>query len=183
MKKIIIGIVSVFTFSACEKDLGDIEPIKEYSFTVDSVLMRDGRKSLLKDGNGNYHLKLDTNTNQQSHRITGRILVNGKEPYPAEKVEWESNLYWILRRGDTLATITKSYLNYYTGQFTIANLPPLIASKDELVPTINKASYSGTKGEINTIISPISRMKGDTMIVKASHNESKKIIYTKIILD
>jgi len=183
MKKVVIGIATVFAFSACEKDMETLEPIKEYSLAVDSVLMRDGRRSLLKDGNGNYHLKLDTSLNQQSHRITGRILVNGKEPYPAEKVEWESNLYWLLRRGDTLATITKSYLNYYTGQFTIANLPPLIASKDELVPTINRASYSGTKGEINTIISPISRMKGDTMIVKASHFESKKIIYTKIILD
>lgn len=183
MKKSLIGIISVFVFSACEKDMENIQPIKEYSFTIDSVLMRDGKKSLLKDGNGFYHLKLDTNLNQQSHRVTGRILVNGKEPFPPEKIEWESNLYWMLKRNDTIATITKSYLNYFTGQFIIANLPPLIASKDELVPTVNKASYSGTKGEINTIISPISRMKGDTMIVKASHSESNKILYTKIILD
>ena len=183
MKKVLVGVISVILFSSCEKNVESLEPIKEYTFSIDSVLMRDGRKSLLKDGNGFYHLKIDTNTNQQSHRVTGRILVNGKEPFPPEKIEWESNLYWLLRRNDTIATITKSYLNYYTGQFTIANLPPLIASKDELVPTINKASYSGTKGEINTIISPISRMRGDTMIVKASHIESNKILYTKIILD
>jgi len=183
MKKFFIGINLVFLFCSCEKNTEDLQPFKEYLFTVDSVLMRNGNKSLPKDSDGNYHLKLDTFLNQQSHRITGRILVNGKEPFPPERIEWESNLYWLLRRGDTLATITKSYLNYYTGQFTIAKLPPLIASKDELVPTINKVSYSGKKGEINIIISPISRMKGDTMIVKASHNESKKIIYTKIILD
>ncbi len=183
MKKTLIGISAFFLFSACEKDVESVQPIKEYTFTIDSVLMRDGSRSLLKDGNGFYHLKIDTTLNQQSHRVTGRILVNGKEPFPPQKIEWESNLYWMLKRNDTIATITKSYLNYYTGQFTIANLPPLIAAKDELVPTVNKASYSGTKGEINTIISPISRMRGDTMIVKAFNYESNKILYTKIVLD
>ena len=128
-------------------------------------------------------MKLIPKSNQQPHRITGRLLVNGKEPYPAENVEFESNLYWWLRRGDTVAYITKSYINYFTGQYTIVNLPPMITNKDELVPTINKSSYSGTKGEVNTIIAPISEMIGDTMIVKAFHWESKKSIYTKIILE
>jgi hypothetical protein len=59
----------------------------------------------------------------------------------------------------------------------------MIASKDELVPTINKASYSGTNGEVNTIIAPISEMKGDTMVIKAFNYNAKKTIYTKIILD
>ena len=183
MKKVLIGILSVIIFSSCEKDVESFEPIKEYTFSIDSVLMRDGRRSLLKDVNGFYHLKIDTNANQQSHRITGRILINGKEPFPPEKIEWESNLYWVLRRGDTLATITKSYLNYFTGQFTIAKLPPLIASKDELVPTINANSYSGTKGEFNTMIAPIYSMKGDTMIVKASNYTSNLFYFTKIVLD
>ena len=182
MKKIILTASIILTIIGCSKD-EEISPIKEYSFSIDSVLMRDGRKSLFKDANGYYHLKLDTNLNQQSHRVTGRILVNGKEPYPAEKIEWESNLYWMLKRNDTIATITKSYINYFTGQFTIVNLPPLISNKDELVPTINKSSYSGTKGEINTIISPIARMKGDTMIIKATHIETKKNLFTKIVLD
>jgi hypothetical protein len=110
-------------------------------------------------------------------------LLNGKEPIPAENIEWESNLYWWLRRGDTTAYITKSYINYYTGQFTIVSLPPMIASKDELVPTTNKSSYSGKNGEINTIIAPISEMKGDTLILKATHYESKKMLITKIVLD
>jgi hypothetical protein len=59
----------------------------------------------------------------------------------------------------------------------------MIASKDELVPTINKASYSGTNGEVNTIIAPISEMKGDTMVIKAFNYNAKKTIYTKVILD
>jgi hypothetical protein len=59
----------------------------------------------------------------------------------------------------------------------------MIASKDELVPTINKASYSGTNGEINTIIAPISEMKGDTLVIKAFNYNAKKTIYTKVILD
>ena len=59
----------------------------------------------------------------------------------------------------------------------------MIVSKDELVPTINKTSYSGKSGEINTVIAPISEMKGDTMVIKAFSYNAKKTIYTKVILD
>jgi hypothetical protein len=169
-------------FSACTKE-DEYIPQKEYTFTIDSVLTRDGLRSLPKDQNGLYHLKINSVGTSQSHRVTGRILVNGKEPLPPEKISFESNLYWWLRRGDTTATITKSYVNYFTGQFTIVNLPPLIANKDELVPTTNKSSYSGTKGEVNTIIAPIREMIGDTLVLKASHYTSKKTIYTKIVLE
>ena len=169
-------------FSACSKD-DVIVPQKNYTFSVDSVLTQDGTKSLPIDANGFYHLKLIPNANQQPYRVTGRILVNGKEPIPAENIEWESNLYWWIRKGNTIAYISKSYINYFTGQYTIISLPPMIASKDELVPTINKASYSGTKGEINTVIAPISEMKGDTMVIKAFNYNAKKTIYTKIVLE
>jgi len=169
-------------FSACTKE-DEYIPQKEYTFTIDSVLTQSGTKSLSIDANGYYHLKLIPNSNQQPHRVTGRILVNGKEPIPAETIEWESNLYWWIRRGDTSAYITKAYINYYTGQYTVINLPPMIVYKDELVPTINKSSYSGTNGEINTVIAPISEMKGDTMVIKAFNYNAKKTIYTKVILD
>jgi hypothetical protein len=169
-------------FSACSKD-DVIVPQKNYTFSIDSVLTQSGTKSLPIDANGFYHLKLIPNSNQQPYRVTGRILVNGKEPIPAESIEWESNLYWWILKGNVVAYITKSYINYYTGQYTIVNLPPMIASKDELVPTINKASYSGTNGEINTVIAPISEMKGDTMVIKAFNYNAKKTIYTKVILD
>ena len=179
MKKLIPLLI---LFSACTKD-DVVVPQKNYTFSIDSVLTQSGTKSLSIDANGYYHLKLIPNSNQQPHRITGRILINGKEPIPAESIEFESNLYWWIRRGDTIAYITNAYVNYFTGQYTIINLPPMIASKDELVPTINKTSYSGTNGEINTVIAPISEMKGDTMVVKAFNYNAKKTIYTKIVLE
>jgi hypothetical protein len=187
MKKLLTPIVLLFVLSACEKP-EYFEPTVNYELTIDSVLTRDGKRSLPKDSNGYYILELQQrqlnprSADQQTHRITGRILVNGKQPNPALKISWESNLYWYLKQGDTVAALVKSYINYYTGQFTIVQLPPLISNKDELVTTINPASYSGTNGEINTMIAPIMNMKGDTMIVKASNWESKKTIYTKIIL-
>ena len=179
MKKLIPLLI---LFSACSKD-DVVVPQKNYTFSIDSVLTQSGTKSLSIDANGYYHLKLIPNANQQPYRVTGRILVNGKEPIPSEKIEWESNLYWWISKGDTAAYISKSYINYFTGQYTIISLPPMIVYKDELVPTINKSSYSGTNGEINTIIAPISEMKGDTMVIKAFNYNAKKTIYTKVILD
>jgi hypothetical protein len=168
--------------SACSKE-DEFIPQKEYTFTIDSVLTQNGLRSLPKDQNGLYHLKITTIGTPQSHRVTGRILVNGKEPYPNEKISFESNLYWWLRKGDTIATITQAYVNYFTGQYTIVNLPPMISNKDELVSTANKSSYSGKSGEINTMIAPIREMIGDTLVLKASHYTSKKEIYTKIVLE
>ena len=179
MKKLIPLLI---LFSACTKE-DVIVPQKNYTFSIDSVLTQTGKNSLPKDANGYYHLKLIPNANQQPYRVTGRILIDGKEPIPAEKIEWQTNLYWWLRKGDTSAYISKSYINYYTGQYTIISLPPMIVSKDELVPTINKSSYSGKNGEMNTIIAPISEMKGDTMVIKAFNYNAKKTIYTKVILD
>ena len=155
-----------------------------YKIIIDSVLTTDGYQSLQKDLNGYYHLKLLNKIGQQSHRITGRIFVNDKIPKPVEKVEWESNLYWYIEKGQTIASITKTYINFLTGQYTIINLPNLIANQTTLVPTINPASYSNpSSGTINTIISPIGKMIGDTMVVKTYHYESKIILYTKIVLE
>ncbi len=181
MKKLFIPFFCILCIS-CEKTEALLNP-KEYTFTIDSVLTRDGIKSLPKDQNGIYHLKMVVYGTSQSHRVTGRILVNGKEPYPNEKVNFESNLFWWLRRGDTTAIITKSYINYFTGQYTIVNLPPMIASKNELVPTTNCCSYSGKGGEINTIIAPVREMIGDTMVLLASSSSAKKNIYTKIVIE
>lgn len=167
----------------CTKDIDIPIPTKTYTLQINGVMNQNGIGSIPKDSNGYYHLKLDKTKNQTVHRINGTILVNGKEPYPVEKVEWESNLYWIMKRNDTIATITKTYINYFTGQYQIVQLPPLIASKDELVPTINASSYNGDNGEINTMIAPIYRMKGDTMIVKLSNYTSKLFILEKIVLD
>jgi len=107
---------------------------------------------------------------QNIHRISGSIRINGKIPdEPRVKVEWENNLYWNLKEGDTIATITKTYLNYYTGQFTIVKLPPLVSNINALVPTINKVCYNSADGSINTVIAPKWEMRGDTMTVVARY--------------
>ena len=172
-------------FSACTKDVSEIPiPKKTYTIQIDSVLNRTGTNSLPKDVNGLYHLKINNPySNQQSHRVVGKILVNGKEPIPAEKVEWESNLFWILKRQDTIANISKSYINYFTGQFTIVQLPAFVSQKNELIPTSNFVSYSGKGGEVSNMIAPVREMRGDTLVLKAFHYSSKVIVYTKIVLE
>ena len=179
--KILIPLLILF--AACTKKEDDYIEKKEYSFTIDSVLTQNGKQSLPKDQNGLYHLKITSVGTPQYHRVTGRVLVNGKEPFPPEKISFESNLFWWLRQGDTTAIITQSYVNYFTNQFIIINLPSMIANKDELVPTTNSSSYSGTNGEVNTIIAPIREMIGDTLVLKASHSITNKIIYTRIVLE
>ena len=181
MKYVLTPLIVLFIIG-CSKNDEQI-PIKNYTLTIDSVLTRNGNQRLPKDQNGYYHLKIISLGSSQSHRVTGKLLVNGKPAYPPERVEFESNLYWWLRKGDTTATITQAYVNYFTGQYTIVNLPSMIANKDELVPTANKSSYSGKSGEVNTMIAPIREMIGDTLVLKASHYTSKKEIYTKIVLE
>jgi hypothetical protein len=160
----------------------DTTPTYEYKLSVSGVLEQDGRSFLPKDKNGYYRLKLIRN-NQQPHRITGTILENGIEARYSQLLKWESNLYWWIGDGDTVANITKTYVNIFTGEFTIIQLPPLVSNKDELVPTINGTSYSGSDGVFNTMISPIRDMVGDTLIVKVTHIESKKYEILKIVLE
>lgn len=171
----IVTIVIISLIISCKKDDNIILPTKEDSYKIQI----DGRLPI--DQNGFYILKLDSTKNQTIHTISGTLRVNEKIPYPSEKIQWESNLYWYLLQGDTIARITKTYVNYYTGNLTIVSLPPLISNKNELVTTINCCSYSGYGvGDINTVIAPIYKMKGDTMVVKASIQNEFKII--KIIL-
>ena len=141
------------------------------------TLELDGRLPL--DDNGYYHLTLNPYSNQTIHRITGRVL-NTVEP---TKVSWESNLYWWLLNGDIVANITKTYINYFTGEITYVNLPPLTNWKDVLVPTINSSSYVSDGGEINTVIAPIYRMRYDTLTVKSTINEWNITQTIKIVLD
>jgi hypothetical protein len=181
MKKLIPILI---LFVACSKK-NITSPIQNFTLSVDSVLNQTGTNSLPKDVNGYYHFKMQISDSmrQAPTRITGRILMNGNEPTPPQQIDWESNLYWVLQPGDTIANITKTYINYFTGQYTIVKLPPLINTSKQLVPTINTTSISGNKGEINIMIAPIKQMRGDTMVVKATHSLSNQIVYTKIILE
>ena len=165
-------LIVILLLSSCTKEQY-IEDIVLYPPTLEL----DGRLPI--DQNGYYHLVLDSLRNQTIHRISGKVL-NTTEP---TKVSWSSNLYWWLRDGDTIANITKTYINYFTGELTYVNLPPLVNYKDYLVPTINPASYVGDGGEINTMIAPIYRMKNDTLVIQCEVNEWDIKQTIKIVLE
>lgn len=184
-------IIGGLLFTACSKD--DIPtPIPKWGPDIQTSIVNttpttikydsndftlDGR--LPKDANGYYHLQLDPNTNQTTHRVMG-TLKNTKQPI---KVEWESNLYWWLWKGESVARITKTYINEFTGQLMYINLPPLTNWKDVLIPTCNSASYSGTNGEINTMIAPVNKMRGDTLRLKCTMIEEKITKQINIVLE
>ena len=170
MKRLLI-LAFIVVFASCTKD--DIfNPKENIEMSIDTRLP--------KDVNGYSYFKLYSSETQNIHRISGSIRINGRIPdEPRVKVEWENNLYWNLKKGDTLATITKTYLNYYTGQFMVVTLPPLVSSVNALVPTINNVCYNSADGSINTVIAPKWEMKGDTMIVVARYEgivKTEKII-------
>lgn len=173
----------ILLLSACEIVPPQIMYESTYELKITGVLTEDGLDTLYRDSNGFYHLFLNRNKNQTIRRVTGYIQINGQEPYPPEKIQWESNLYWWLLRGDTVAQMTKTYFNPFTGVLQPVILPPLIAQKDELVPTINCCSYSGKGGKINTMIAPIKQMVGDTLIIQAYNYNGNKIAITKIVLE
>ena len=139
----------------------------------------DPTYQLSKDSNGFYNLTLDRSKNQTLQRITGRLLRNG---LPLEDlwsgsqpkmVNWESNLFWWLLEGETVAQITKTYLNLLTGELVYVNLPPLVNWEDVIVSTINESSYSNNEtGIVNTVIAPIQEMIGDTMKIKMTYIHS-----------
>ena len=179
MKKSLL-IIIMGTLLGCTKNgdgsweyAGFLMPNPKIEMSIDSRLP--------KDANGYSYFKLYSSETQNIHTISGSIRINGKVPdNPRVKVEWENNLYWNLVKGDTIATITKTYLNYYTGQFEVVKLPPLVSNVNALVPTINKACYNSADGSINTVIAPKWEMRGDTMTIIARICNITKV--EKIIL-
>ena len=174
----------ILIFVGCTKE--DINSTLSFSDTKQNQLLSGNISPTLKlnarlpsDANGYYHLTLDSTRNQTIHRISG-IVENINQP---TKVSWESNLYWWLLSGQIVAQITKTYINYFTGEITYVNLPPLTNWKTAIVPTINSSSYVGKDGEINTMIAPIYGMKNDTLIVRAEVNEWNITQTIKIVLD
>ena len=132
---------------------------------------------LTQDTNGYYHLTLDRNKWQTLHRVSGSIVKDG---YGVEnfRVEWESDLYWII--GDTLGYIVSrglnmnlQYVNYDTTYLTQFN--------GLEVPTTNMVSLSNDNGELNNMIAPVKSMIGDTMRLTADWYADRADFY--IVLD
>lgn len=154
-------LIVVLVVSSCTTSSDEVVYEEVLSHSIET----DGRLPI--DENGFYHLKLDPNRNQTIHRVSAFI----SNLYSPKKFEWSSNLYWWIREGDTITQITRSYFNEFTGEFVYTNLPPLVNWKDEIVPTINSASYSNEYGEINSVVAPIYTMKNDTLRISVESTE------------
>jgi hypothetical protein len=133
--------------------------------------LNDDPNFRLKKVNGGFYLMELTKETQNIQRISIRLLdgdkvVESKCCGKRQKIEWRSNLYWWLKKGETVGNITKTYFNPFTGEIQYVNLPPLVNWKDELIPIINESSYTDdVTGRGSTVIGPIGKMKGDTMMV------------------
>jgi len=162
--------LSLLLFS-CEDNIVDSIP-DNYTMEL------DGRLDTTLEGF--YKLKLNSTTNsiQTIHRITGQLLNNGEEPNPPQLVEWESSHSWTVN--DTAYVFIRRTINYL-GNWVNVDTIYVTGFGGSVVPTINEFSYSGTDGEINTVIAPIDEMVGDTMIVKAKFKDLEETI--RIILE
>lgn len=177
-----IPICLTLLISSCgDNELDNLEVIPTYELSLNSLLDESG-SSLLVDSNGYYRLTLDSlsNTKQTVRRITGTILKNGKEPRQSKLIKWESSHNWITNNDSSY--VIRRIINTL-GRWVIVDTIQLNIPSGLTVPTINSSSYSGTNGQINTMIAPIYEMKGDTLTVTAemwtrtqTYNQSLKVI-------
>ena len=164
-------LLTAIVASSCEDPISDIPDF--YTLEV------DGRLDTTVEGL--YKLKLNSGqySAQTIHRITGKLLNNGEEPTPPQLVNWESSHYWTIQ-SDTAYSYIRRIINY-NGQWVDVDTIYVTGFAGSIVPTINEFSYSGTDGEINTVIAPIDEMVGDTMTVKCTYKDLEQII--KIVLE
>ena len=109
-----------------------IDELEELPPMLPSITL-DGR--LPMDGNGYYHLQLNSNTNQTTHRITGSVL-NTIEP---TKVTWESNLTWE-SNGEAVPTINSTSYVTDIGEINtmIAPIYGMISDTLRVKATVNE---------------------------------------------
>ena len=128
-----------------------------------------------------YHLTLDNESWQTTHRISGHVY-RGDNPVDVVQFEWASTHHWYL--GDTLGYVVQRgltddlvYVSYDTSYIT--------GFDGTEVPTINCCSYSNVDGEVNTMVAPVRSMRGDTLLVGYLYFNDVEMIteYFGIILD
>ena len=162
--------LSLLLFS-CEDSI--VDPMPD-NYTMEL----DGRLDTTNEGLYKLELNSSNNSIQTIHRITGKLLNNGEEPYPPQLVEWESSHQWTLN--DTAYVFIRRTINVL-GDWVDVDTIYVTGFAGSIVPTINEFSYSGTGGEINTVIAPIDEMVGDTLIVKARFEDLEETI--RIVLE
>jgi hypothetical protein len=164
MKKVLFGLAILL--SACGKEVitPDV-PKPKLSLSIDPLLP--------KDSNGYYHFYLYNRVpmGNNTHEIGGIALVDSKPASPEPiVVNFESSHYGVLPKGWSIISATKSYINIYSGQWTVVNLPSIISYKDYILPTITDYCYSNRNdGGIHAVIEPTYDMRGDTMIISAKY--------------
>ena len=166
----IFYILMFIGLTSCTKD-DDITIPDNYTMEL------DGRLDTTNEGLYKLELNSTDNSIQTIHTIGGTLLNNGEEPYP-QLVEWESSHNWTLN--DTAYVIVRRTINAL-GNWVTIDTSYVTGFNGSSVPTINEFSYSGTGGEINTVIAPIDEMVGDTLIVKARFEDIEKTI--RIVLE
>lgn len=201
VKKIISTaiILSAFSFIGCEnpvyndiviesEDIGvhiygsDTDTTEIAEDTLSSVVF-NLLLDLELDGNGFYHLPIDTTKWQTLHRLTS-VVTRDSVGVNVIKVSWYSNHYWLI--GDTLGYMIENtgsddlwYVGYDTTYITWFN--------GFEVPVVNGASYSDMYGEVNTMIAPVKTMRGDTISIGYSYYDDWKLEETvgefSIVLD
>ena len=180
LKILIVSVLSLIVFSivsACQllPENSIFDDGRNIRFIFDEGLNDDPRFRLGVDENGFYHMELE-NEGQNFQRISVRLFDGENVAYSKccgrrHGIQWSNNLYWWVMEGDTVANITRTYFNPFTGEIQFINLPPLVNWRDELIPTINPSSITDERsGRASTIIAPIGKMKGDTMTVYVRYN-------------
>ena len=156
--------------TSCEDTIMDELP-DNYTLELDS------RLDTTDDGLYKLELNSTQNSIQTIHRISGKLLNNGEEPYP-QLVEWESSHQWTLN--DTAYVFIRRTINVL-GDWVDVDTTYVTGFAGTIIPTINEFSYSSDGGEINTVIAPIDEMVGDTLIVKARFEDIQETI--RIVLE
>jgi hypothetical protein len=140
---------------------------------------------LPQDENGFFHLTLNRNKWQTIHRFSGLVTDEDDNPLDVVRFEWSSNLYWVL--GDTLGYIIKRGLTdemVYVNYDTI----PITGFGGHIVPTINPACYSNSKGEFSQMSGFVRNMVGDTAEISITYglrevSEETNQINFSVVLD
>ena len=193
VKKIISILVitlSVFSFIGCElsnlatSPYGDITiesgAVDTFIFSEDTTDSNEDTLSSVSfslladlelDGNGFYHLPIDTTNWQTLHRLTG-VVTRDSVGVNVIKFSWYSNHYWVI--GDTLGYVIENtgssdfwYVGYDTTYITWFS--------GFEVPVVNGSSYSDMHGEVNTMLAPVKTMRGDTLTIGYSYFDDWKL--------
>ena len=171
MKKLLLALPLIFGIISCEDDILNSVP-DNYTLNL------DGRLDTTNEGLYVLEMNPQGISQQVIHRISGQLLNHNEEPLYPQKVEWESSHYWVMT--DTAYAYVKRRMNLFGDWVNTRDTVYVTGFGGTIVPTINPASYSGTNGEINTMIAPIPQMAGDTMIIVCKFQNIKEEI--KIIL-